>query len=68
MECKNCKSTKIEEGVVIGKTAEAGDVGPLSSIGIFTYTSPMYCDICLDCGEIIRFYIKDSTNRKWIKK
>ena len=28
----------------------------------------MYCDICLDCGEITRFFIKESTDKKWNKK
>lgn len=26
MECKNCKSTRIEEGVSIGKSAESGNI------------------------------------------
>lgn len=68
MNCKNCKSSRIEEGVSIGKTAETGNIGPKSKQGIFTYVSQMYCDLCLECGEIIRFYIKDDTDRKWIKK
>lgn len=68
MNCKNCKSTRIEEGISIGKSADTGNIGPKSTKGIFTYLSQMYCDICLDCGEILRFYIKDDTDRKWIKK
>lgn len=48
VECTNCKSNRIEEGVAIGKTAEAGNIGPKSSKGIFAYVSQMYCDICLD--------------------
>ena len=68
MNCKNCNSTKIEEGISIGKSADTGNIGPKSTKGILTYVSQMYCDICLDCGEIIRFYIKDDTDRKWVKK
>ena len=55
MICSNCKSSRIEEGVAIGKTAETGNIGPKSSKGIVTYVSQMYCDICLDCGELVRF-------------
>ena len=68
MNCKKCNSTRIEEGIAIGLTAKTGNIGPKSSKGIFTYVSQMYCDICLDCGKIVRLYIKDDTNRKWIKK
>lgn len=68
MNCKNCNSTRVEEGISMGLTAESGYIGPQASKGIFTYTSPMFCDICLDCGEILRFYIRDNTDRKWIKK
>lgn len=68
MACNNCGSTRIEESVAIGQTAEAGNIGPKSSKGIFTYVSQMYCDLCLDCGEMARFYIKYDTDRKWIKR
>lgn len=68
MTCSNCGSNRIEKGVSIGKTAEAGNVGPRLSKGIFMNVSQMYCDLCLDCGELLRFYIKDDTDKKWNKK
>ena len=68
MSCPNCSSTNIEEGVSIGKSAEAGNVGPRFSGGLFTGVVQMYCDICLNCGEITRFFIKENTDKKWIKK
>ena len=68
MSCPNCSSTNIEEGVSIGKTAETGNIGPRFSRGLLTGVAQMYCDICLDCGEITRFFIKESTDKKWVKK
>jgi hypothetical protein len=45
-----------------------GNIGPEYSKGIFRGTAQMYCDLCLDCGGILRFYIKDLTDRTWSKK
>ncbi len=68
MNCNNCNGSRIEEGISIGLTAETGNIGPRSSKFLVEHVSQMYCDLCLDCGELIRFYIKDDTDRKWIKK
>lgn len=68
MNCLNCSSTNIKEGISIGQTAEAGYIGPNFKKGILIGVAPMYCDLCLDCGEIIRFYIKENTDKKWYTK
>lgn len=68
MICHKCQSTEIEEGIAIGQSAEVGNIGPRSRKGPFGYVSQMYCNLCLDCGEIISLYIKDDTDRKWVKK
>lgn len=68
MNGPRCGSKNIEEGVSIGKSAETGTIGPRFSKGLLTGVAQMYCDICLDCGEITRFFIKESTDKKWVKK
>ena len=68
MVCPNCKSNNIETGVAIGITAEINSVGPKVKSGIFVGAEQMYCDICNDCGEIVRIYVKDFKNKKWYKK
>ena len=68
MSCPHCGSTNIEEGVSIGQSAETGNIGPNYKKGLFVGSVQMYCDICLDCGEITRFFIKESTDKKWCKK
>lgn len=66
--CSNCNGNRIESDVAIGQNAEVGNIGPKYNKGIFIGVTQMYCDICLDCGEILRFYIKDRTDRNWNKK
>ena len=68
MKCPRCGSANIEQGVLIGQAAEVGVIGPEYRRGIFNAVAPMHCDICLDCGELTRFFIKEDTNKKWYKK
>ena len=68
MACANCGGSRIESGVAIGKSNETGNVGPKYNSSILIGVTQMYCDICLDCGELTRFYIKDRTDRNWNKK
>jgi hypothetical protein len=66
--CSHCESDKIETSIAIGKSAEVGNVGPKYKANwLMMGVSQMYCDLCLDCGELIRFYIKDKTDRQWDK-
>lgn len=67
MNCPNCGGTNIETGVAIGKSADTGNIGPKYKKGLLIGVTQMYCDICLNCGEITRFYIKDSTDKNWSK-
>lgn len=66
--CKNCEGEKIVEQVMIGKQGDAGYVGPKYKAGIFAGTTPMYADICQNCGEINRLYVIEDTEMKWITK
>ena len=68
-KCPNCGSLQIEQGVAIGKTAETGNIGPVYKANfLMTGVSQLYCDLCLACGEAVRFYIRDKTDREWFKK
>lgn len=68
MTCKNCESTNITKGVTFGLSGEVGSFGPKFKTGIFIGVESMYCDLCEDCGEIIRQYIKPKKKRKWLTK
>ena len=66
MNCPHCSSTNIKEGVSIGKTGDSGSIGPQYRFGIVVGTAPMFCDLCLDCGEITRMYVKEKNlDKKW---
>jgi hypothetical protein len=67
MKCSNCSSENIEVGVAWGKSAETGNLGLKYSIGILAGVSQVYADLCNDCGTVVRIYIKDTTDRDWIK-
>jgi hypothetical protein len=70
MECTRCKSTRIEEGVAVaaGLSTENVKIGLKYSKGPFIGVAPLYCDVCKDCGEVIRIYIKDEFDRPWLKR
>ena len=68
MKCPCCGSERIEEGIAWGQTAEVGNIGlryitgkVIKVIGV----SEVYSDLCLDCGTIVRTYIKDDKEIKW---
>ena len=67
MKCPYCGSERIETGIAWGKTAESGYIGLKSRVGVFGNVSQVYSDLCLDCGTIVRSYIKESTDQKWVK-
>ncbi len=68
MQCKQCGKSNIEVGVKLGMSTEPANFGPKYSKSVFIGTAPAFCDLCLDCGEINRIYIKSETNKKWLKK
>jgi len=68
MECNNCGSSNIENDIIFGHGTEVGNLGPKYKQGIFLGVEQMYCSICEDCGEIIRFYIKPKKKRNWVKR
>jgi hypothetical protein len=68
MKCPNCGGEHIESGIAWGKSTESGNVGLKYQIKIIFGVTQVYSDLCLDCGEIVRSYIKDTTDKKWVKK
>ena len=68
MKCPFCESENIEIGIAWGKAAETGNVGLKHTMGILAGVTQVYSDLCLNCGSLVRSYIKDRTDKKWIKK
>lgn len=67
MKCTHCGSERIEQGIAWGKSTETGNVGLKYKAAIFVGVVQAYSDLCLDCGTILRSYIKEDTNRQWVK-
>ncbi|HIE4743492.1 hypothetical protein ND433_01110 [Clostridioides difficile] len=69
MKCPNCGSENIEQG--ISTVSESGFVTYRTGLEYNTRfsakVSKTYSDLCLDCGEIVRTYIKGETDRNWCK-
>ena len=67
MKCPYCGSENIRTGIKWGKAAEAGSVGLDYKAGIFLVgNAAVYSDLCMDCGTIVRSYVKDSTDKNWL--
>lgn len=67
MKCPNCGSNHIEEGIVWGAREDGGRLGLEYKKFIFEGIAQMYSDLCVDCGEVVRTYIKDYNDKKWVK-
>ena len=72
MKCPHCGSERIEIGVAWGKSSETGNVGLKyraggGFFGGITGVVQAYSDLCLNCGTIVRTYIKEDTSKEWIK-
>ncbi|MBQ8578056.1 MAG: hypothetical protein IJ449_08885 [Clostridia bacterium] len=65
--CPYCGSHRIEKGIVWGKSAEGGHVGLKYNAGLFTGIEKVYSDLCLDCGSVLRTYIKEDPEINWVK-
>jgi hypothetical protein len=68
MKCPKCGSEEIVTGIRTGHTAETGSIGPRYTKSIFQGVEPLLCDICTGCGEVLRFYVQDYKDKKWVQK
>ena len=70
MTCPNCNSTNIRKDSTISLIGDAGGIGiqyeKTDTMFYKTATEPILADYCLDCGTIVRFFMKEP-KRKWLK-
>lgn len=60
MECSYCGSENIVEGVSWVQSMEGTrEVGLRHQGRFFLGVSQVYSDLCLDCGTIVRSYVKE---------
>ncbi|MEI6604661.1 MAG: hypothetical protein WCP35_05080 [Verrucomicrobiota bacterium] len=64
---QDCLFSDIAIGVGISMTAETGGVGlSYKALGILRGTSPLFADLCRQCGTVIRFHVKEA-DKPWIE-
>ena len=67
ISCLNCGSTDIECDIKVKKSVQTGWVGlDYKAVGPFRGTEPLLADLCLKCGTVCRFHVKN-TAHKWLK-
>ena len=71
MKCPYCNSENIEESIAV-----LNELNPEMNLGLmyrknqFAYEfKQIYADLCIDCGTIVRTYVKgDIKDKKWEKE
>ena len=68
MKCPHCGGENIKTGIKWGQSADIGSVGLSYSAGFMGIVGneSVYSDLCLDCGTIVRTYVKDPAARNWL--
>lgn len=69
MNCQYCNSDRIEKRVQIvdNNYGESVGIKYKKVNGLMNRVSKIYCDICLECGAIIKSYIDLPEDAVWIK-
>ncbi len=64
--CPHCGARMPVCGLRVNQNAEVGKIGfAYQALGIFRGTEPLQADLCLSCGTVLRFFVKE-TKRKWL--
>ncbi len=64
-KCPYCGSTDIVYNIRVKKSVESGWVGlDYRAVGPLSGTEPLLADLCLNCGTVLRFHVRN-TSRRW---
>lgn len=67
MKCPYCNSENIEEDLRVFEQMNGSAVGFRFKKGIMSFVAQVHCDICKDCKSIVRSYIVEDCDKKWLK-
>ena len=65
MKCLFCGSEKIETGIPFGAEGSGPEYYVNEEGRAVVRHARVYCDLCLDCGTLVRTYIKDEGGQNW---
>ena len=65
--CPYCGGAQVAAGLIVHQNAEVNRVGIAYKAKLFNTVEQLYTDLCLDCGRVVSFYVKEP-KRNWIQK
>jgi hypothetical protein len=67
-QCPYCGSGDLATGLKVNQNAEVGRIGlAYNTAKIFVGTELLRADLCLSCGSVVRFFVKEP-KRNWIQE
>ena len=66
-KCPHCGSGDVATGLAMNQNADVGSIGLRYKTGfLFLGTEQLYADLCLTCGSVVRFFVKEA-KRNWVQ-
>lgn len=65
--CPHCGGVEVAAEVMVHQNAEVNRIGIAYKAMIFNTVEQLYADLCLNCGRVVSFYVKEP-KRNWIQK
>jgi len=66
--CPHCGGVEVAAGLKLHQNTEVNRVGlAYKTAKIFITVEQLYADLCLNCGSVVRFFVKE-TQRNWLQK
>lgn len=66
--CQYCGNSNIQRNIQIGVNAEADSIGlEYYTKFVVIGTEAFLADLCLDCGSVVRLFVKNP-QQKWVIK
>lgn len=66
--CPHCGGVEVAAELKLHLNAEVHTLGlAYKTAKIFVGAEQLYADLCLNCGSVVRFFVKE-TQRNWVQK
>ncbi len=65
--CPHCGGVEVAAGVQVIQNAEVGRIGvAYKTAKIFVAAEQLWADLCMNCGTVVRIFVKE-TKRDWVQ-